>query len=75
MSGQRPTNVYVSTYGRFILAICAECNHFVAASAGLGRIAIAARAHRCDGRIRLSRKHPVKVDAAECWLRTSGIIA
>jgi len=65
--------VYVSIHGRFFLAFCAQCEDFVAASAELGSLAIAARAHRCEPRI--SRKLPLKVDAAEHWLRASGAIA
>ena len=66
-------SVYVSTHGRFFLAFCAQCTDFVAASAELGRIAIAARAHSCEGT--MSRKLPLKVDPAEHWLRTTGAIA
>ena len=65
--------VYVSLHGRVFLAFCDACQDFVAASAGLGRIAIAARAHRC--RSTASRKLPLKVDPAEYWLRASGAIA
>ena len=41
-------SVYVSMHGRFLLAFCAHCKDFVAASSELGSIAIAARAHRCE---------------------------
>ena len=75
MLGQQTTGFYLSRHECFILAFCAECNHFVAASTKIGRIAIAARAHRCDGGIRQSRKPPLKVDPANYWLRTSGVIA
>jgi hypothetical protein len=67
------SSVYVCRHGRFFLAFCADCNDFVAASAELGRIAIAARAHRC--KITRSRKPPLKIDPAEYWLRASGAIA
>lgn len=72
MAGERPS-VYVSTHGRLFLAFCAHCKDFVAASAELGSIAIAARAHRCEAT--MSRKLPLKVDPAEHWLRASGAIA
>jgi hypothetical protein len=66
-------SVYVSIHGRFFLSFCADCKDFVAASAGLGSIAIAARAHRCKPRT--SRKLPRAIDPAEHWLRASGAIA
>jgi hypothetical protein len=75
MSGHSSATVYVSTHGRFLLAFCADCSHFVAASTELGAIAIATRAHRCDGRIRHSRKRPAKADLADRWLKTSGAMA
>ena len=66
-------SVYVAMHGRFFLAFCAHCKDFVAASAELGSIAIAARAHGCEST--MSRKLPLKVDPAEHWLRASGAIA
>jgi hypothetical protein len=66
-------SVYVSMHGRFLLAFCAHCKDFVAASSELGSIAIAARAHRCEAT--LSRKLPLKIDPAEHWLRATGAIA
>lgn len=66
-------SVYVSMHGRLFLAFCAHCKNFVAASAELGGIAIAARAHRCEAT--MSRKLPLKVDPAEHWLRATGGIA
>lgn len=75
MLSHSSTDVYVSIHGRFFLAFCANCNHFVAGSAELGGIAIAARAHRCGDGIRSSRKHPLKIDPVDRWLRTSGAIA
>jgi hypothetical protein len=73
MHAQQSATVYVSIHGRCFLAFCDECKNFVAASAELGRIAIAARAHQCD--VTTSRKLPLKVDPAEHWLRASGAIA
>jgi hypothetical protein len=75
MSAERTTSYYLATHECFILAFCADCNHFVAASTELGRIAIAARAHRCYSRIGQSRKSPKNVDPADYWLKTSGVIA
>jgi hypothetical protein len=72
MPGER-CSVYVSMHGPFLLAFCAQCKDFVAASAELGSIAIAARAHRCEAT--MSRKLPLKVDPAEYWLKASGTIA
>jgi len=72
MASERPS-VYVSIHERVFLAFCADCKDFVAASAELGSIAIAARAHRCAAT--MSRKLPLKVDPAEYWLRSSGAIA
>jgi hypothetical protein len=72
MAGERCC-VYVSIHGRVFLAFCEDCKDFVAASAELGSIAIAARAHRCEST--MSRKLPVKTDPAEYWLRASGAIA
>jgi len=66
-------SVYVSIHGRVFLAFCAHCKDFVAASAELGSIAIAARAHRCEAA--MSRKLPLKIDPAEHWLRATGAIA
>ena len=66
-------SVYVSMHGRILLAFCTDCKDFVAGSAELGGIAIAARAHRCQATV--SRKLPLKTDPAEHWLRASGAIA
>ena len=66
-------SVYLSRHERVFLAFCADCKDFVAASAELGSIAIAARAHRCEAT--MSRKLPLKIDPAEYWLRASGAIA
>ena len=66
-------SVYVYNYGRVFLAFCADCQDFVAASAKLGGIAVAARAHRCEAR--MLRKPPLKIDPAEHWLRATGTIA
>ncbi len=67
------TTIHVSIQEHCFLAFCAECKKFVGASAKLGRIAIATRAHQCEGRI--ARKLPRDVDPAEDWLRASGAIA
>ena len=74
MSSLRPTSVYVSIHEGIFLALCAECDHFVAASAELGSIAIATRAHRCRSRVGQTRKPPLKIDPAEHWLRAAGVI-
>jgi hypothetical protein len=70
---QRSTTVYVCMQGRCFLAFCTECTNFVAASAKLGRIAVATRAHQC--KLEPSRKLSLKADPAKAWLRASGAMA